>query len=1010
MNSAKKNPADRERLDALIYESDEKEQASETLPELDALVNLLYELNILKRKQKPQPELAPYKQEDTINHPAVIDSELIEGWENSHNSASQAKEEVENLSENPLNSSAATKDKNSTENFNFSVELAESISNSIDNIDEDWHLQGNGYRRQEEIENANGKSSLLNTALETSNLHEQRQENSAVEHTSLGSVSEDPLKALFALLSTNLTDTNVSKSEEAPEQKLAIDDRQAETPVENGSDLTLPLIENLVEIDRDLTKLDRLDELENQVIEISKLEDAIVEKNHHQQTKSEVQEENVEELYDAYKRLQSLLIGPELGEFESLITNVEQKVKKVETQINDPTELINLLLPVISELLSKKIAESPESKESITEAMIPIVDELIKGKTQENREAMGKAIANALPIAITEQVRNNPEEFAKAIAPDIAAAIKEQIRLKKQAMVEALYPIIHEVIESKRQEDIDAISAAIAPLLPPAISEQIRNSPQEIAQAIGPEMAAAIREQVRLDRDAMIEALAPEMGKTIKAQIEIERDAMVDALYPVIGSTISKYMADVVRTINEKIETTLSMEGFNRKLRARMQGVSEAELILKEAVPFTIRAVFLIHKHSGLVISEAQNASKQKLESEMVAGMLTAIRSFVNDCIAQSGDVSEIDAIDYGNSKIILEVAGYCYLAAVTQGETPQWFIYRTQQSLYSIVECCGDAIENYQGDPSVIPENVNQILENLTNIQRKKEKKKTIPAGLLIVGSVLASLTLIPWGYYQYHREMDNRIEEETALALASAPELAVYRLAVEVNQGKVELAGKLPNEYLRQRAEQIAQKVAATKPLENKIIAVEVPPDPVLVASEVKRVTSILNQTNGVTISSSYAGGKVTVEGKVTQVADSRKITQAFQQIPGVKTVSNTVQLQQLSLPVRIYFDAASAELKPGTKKEIAQVKTFLNRYPETNLRIIGHSDLTGDYIKNQQLALARAEKTRQALIQQGVDPRRLEAVATPNPPLGLDSRQPLWLSRCVQFQPVSLGVKPK
>ena len=726
-------------------------------------------------------------------------------------------------------------------------------------------------------------------------------------------------------------------------------------------------------------------------------------------TRSDAQAENTEELFEIYKRLQSALVGPELEAFQDIINHFDRKVTKIEYQIYEPTELINLLLPVISDILNRKIAESIESKESIVEAFVPIIHEVIQLKNQSDREAMGSAIAAALPIAVTEGIRNNPEELAMAIAPDMAIAIKEQIRLAPQAMVDALYPIIHTIIESKREEDIDAISAAIAPLLPPAISAQIQNSPREIAQAIAPEMAAAIREQIRLDRDAMIETLAPEMGKTIKAQIEIERDAMVDALYPVIGNTIAKYMADVIRNINEKIESTLSLEGINRKMRAKMQGVSEAELIIKEAVPFKVRAAFLIHKQSGLVISEAQATGNERLEADMVAGMLTAIRTFVNDCIAQSGDVSEIDAIDYGNSKIMLEVAGYCYLVAVTQGEFPHWFVYRLQQTLYSIVEISGNLIENYEGDPSVFPDKVNQILESLINIQTTK-KKKFAPTGLLILSSLVAGLILVPWGYFQYRHAIDLRIQEESALALASAPELAVYRLDVGVRDGKVQLSGRLPNQYLRNRAEQIVKKVAPKQPLENKIIPVEVPPDPVLVAAEVKRVTSILNQSNGVAISSRYTEGKVTVEGTVTQVGDTKKITQAFQQIPGIKTISNTVQLQQLSLPIRIYFHAGSSELKAENKNQILQVKQFLNRYPEINLTIIGHSDTTGNSSKNEQLALSRAETVRVALVTQGINPKRLQAVATPNPPLGIDSRQPLWLSRCVQFQPMLTGFKRK
>ena len=66
--------------------------------------------------------------------------------------------------------------------------------------------------------------------------------------------------------------------------------------------------------------------------------------------------------------------------------------------------------------------------------------------------------------------------------------------------------------------------------------------------------------------------------------------------------------------------------------------------------------------------------------------MLTAIRSFVNEWIARTGDVSEIDAIEYGRSKIMLEVAGHCYLAVVAEGEPPQQFVYNIRETLAHII------------------------------------------------------------------------------------------------------------------------------------------------------------------------------------------------------------------------------------------------------------------------------------------------------------------------------------
>lgn len=951
MSLSKNNIADIDNLENLISFSNDRAAKTET--DLEALVNLLCDLRLLDKKEKRQGESIPCNENYQSNESATS-YEVANGYEYINVSASPVVEAEENPQSKPLSQETQAEVRSKT------------VGDREDK--EDSFCQPTTYDRtpQPEQPTLDHFTSASNIAESASN--------------SIANRSQELNKLALLLL----------QETEANEPTLE--------PVLSSTKLT-DAHDSLANHDRQESSLAERYSLEKQARE-----------NLAQSNLSEGEDENLEESYAAFKRLQTLLLKSELADFSQVIDRFEQKVTNIEYQIHEPTELINLLLPIISELLNRKVAESNESRDAVADSLAPIIDQVIMAKTKENRVAMGTAMATAMPTAISEQIRNYPTEIGHAIAPDIAAAIKDQIRLNPQAMVEALYPIIHTVIESKREEDIEALSRAIAPLLPSAISQQIRNSPQEIAQAIAPEIASAIKEQIRLDQDSIASALAPEMGRAIKQQIEIERDAMVDALYPVIGSTIAKYMADAIRSINEKIENTFSMEGLNRKIRSKVQGVSEAELILKEAIPFTARAVFLIHKASGLVMSEIQSSGEQKLESDMVAGMLTAIRSFVNDCIAQSGDVSEIDAIDYGNSKIILEVAGYCYLAVVTQGETPQWYNHRVQEALQAIVESYDRLIKSYEGDPTSIPERVHNILEGLVKIKDTSTKdKKSKFTGLLVVGSVLAGLILLPWGYHQYRNAIDRQIEKDTAQRLASVPELAVYRLSINAREGKLRLSGKLPNQELRSKVEQIAKEIAPAYSLKNQI-AVQPPPDPVRTAADVKRVTSILNQMNGTAISSQYEAGKVTVKGTVAQVGDAEKITQAFKQIPGIVTVTNTVQLQQFSLPTRIYFELGSTQLKAGDRNKVIQVKAFLNRYPQTDLTIVGHSDTIGNSLENQRLALSRAETVRLALVAEGIDPKRLQAVGTPNPPLGLDSSQPLWLSRCVQFQPISPGFKRK
>ena len=486
------------------------------------------------------------------------------------------------------------------------------------------------------------------------------------------------------------------------------------------------------------------------------------------------------------------------------------------------------------------------------------------------------------------------EEIIKLLQPLIRETIARSCAESSKLITDSLASTIDTIIQQRTLENKISMGQAIAPLLSTAISHQIENTPTEIALAIAPEIAIAIEEQIRLDRGAIATALASQMGSAIKHQIILERDAMVDALYPVIGSTIAKYMAEVIRSINEKMENALSVEGITRKIRAKIQGTSEAELILKEVTPFKVRAIFLIHKLSGLVISEVQQAGSEILESEMVAGMLTAIRSFVNECIAQSGDVSEIDAIEYGTSKIILEVAGYCYLAVVVQGEAPQWFIREIQQSLNHIVTT--GFVQEYDGDATSTPAEVTLHLEKLKGISVNQAKKKSFPWKMII--SIILSIFIFFWSAAQYELHIAQNIVNQTVTALAEDPELSIYKLNVNVLHQTLHLSGRLPNDYLRHQSEKIALTVAPSLKLANDILVVKLPPDPVLAAGEVQRVTSLLNQKAGVAIKTKYHNGKVTVEGMTINLASAQKISQAFEQIPGVDTVINTLQLQSLPL----------------------------------------------------------------------------------------------------------------
>lgn len=617
---------------------------------------------------------------------------------------------------------------------------------------------------------------------------------------------------------------------------------------------------------------------------------------------------------------------PDLLSLHRAVVELKEKLESLENQIYEPTDLINPLLPLITELLNLR---SIESQESLLKALIPIIDEAIKQRSGQDFQKMGEAIA---------------------------------------------------------------------PVLPTAIAHEIKNSPTEIAKAIAPEMAIAIQEQIRLDPDAIATTLGPQMGEAIKNQIKVEQNAMVDALYPVIGRTISKYMVELVKSINEKVESAFSFEGIKRKIRAQLQGVSEAELILQEAINYEVQAVFLIHKTSGLVIRELHPSLELRLEADMLAGLLTAIRSFVNECIVQQGEVSELNQIEYDASTIVLEVAGYCYIAAVIRGSPSKRYMQKLRKTLGKIVLKYGKLIAAYNGDPAMIPNSIEPLLEKLTRTEAQEKASKPPYALLAILGAIIFF-----WGFVLYRGSVANRIEAKTSAALDAAPELSIYRISPEMHWGKLTLAGRVPNQDLKDKAGKIASQVAPNLKIDNQIIAVEVPADPVLTAGEIERVTWIFNQKEGVAITAhhDYNTKTVAVEGLVPDRSAAEQITQAFKKIPGVETVTNTVQIRPI-LETRIYFESGSTQYSsPDTTDRLRTIRLFLDRNPGVHLRIIGHTDYIGYQPKNQELGIQRARVVQQALIAEQIEPSRLHVSGSAELPPGITPDRPLWLSRCVRFE---------
>ncbi|MEM9541208.1 MAG: OmpA family protein [Cyanobacteria bacterium P01_E01_bin.42] len=682
---------------------------------------------------------------------------------------------------------------------------------------------------------------------------------------------------------------------------------------------------------------------------------------------------------------------------ETIATRIETETIRdfidIQAETPDPKPSPPKKSRSLSAWLSEKTGEDTE--ETVERLRLLLLDLLIdeEESAAQDKEAENLSLNEATQrqLARLDRKLHDPEILSKLIFPIFGSLLQNKIDRSPEEVVAAFAPLIDLIIGERSREDKAAMSRALAGIIPGALSKQIGDAPDEVVQAI-----------------------APAIGRSIKEQIRLDKESMVDALYPVIGNSVSKYMGEAIETINKQIESAFSIQGIYRKLRARIKGVSEGELLLGQSIPFEIQAAFLIHKESGLVIAEAQKPDSESLESDMMAGMLTAIRSFASECVPQAGNTSELTEVDYESFQIVMEVAGYCYIATVTQGEPPTGFYTKLRNTLSAIIlnYSYGELLEKFNGDPETIPPAVQELLVSLINNPIEIEPKtKPKPLGVLAIALLLLGLIGIPWGWSTYRHRIASGLERQIMATVQANEELAFYRVQAEARRKTVTLTGQVPSDRLRQQAGNIAASLAPQWDLQNEIATVGLPRDPERLRLELDRQSWFFNQLPGVKITTRYdeAKGLAIVEGGISQNEQGEKIVETFEKIPGVNSVLLTLSEAPVPSQERICFDRGGLEIaRRDIDEKLLPLADYLKDNLDIKLRIIGHTDNRGEADLTEDLAPRRAVVVRSILRDAGVVIERLETTTGVNNqfPPGVTANDPLWVSRCVRFEEIKTG----
>ncbi len=211
--------------------------------------------------------------------------------------------------------------------------------------------------------------------------------------------------------------------------------------------------------------------------------------------------------------------------------------------------------------------------------------------------------------------------------------------------------------------------------------EQDREERDELAQKLSDldeQLNKKEKLEVKLDpilkeqeihlRNNFSHLFGPQITESISKQIKDSQDEVVEALYPIIGRMIKKYITNEIEKLSEKVdqqmELAFSWEGWKVRIKAWFSGTPQKEIMISKLIEPKIEEIFVIERDSGILMGSFSR--NESVDQDMVAGMLTAIKAFVED--AFTSEKQQLESIDYENYKIVLKSFKSFFLAVVTSG------------------------------------------------------------------------------------------------------------------------------------------------------------------------------------------------------------------------------------------------------------------------------------------------------------------------------------------------------
>ena len=524
------------------------------------------------------------------------------------------------------------------------------------------------------------------------------------------------------------------------------------------------------------------------------------------------------------------------------------------------------------------------------------------------------------------------------------------------------------------------------------------NDPEHLAPRVSQILPDAISLRATQDHQ-LTEAMMPYVVESIKVSAKRNPELISDAIFPILGPAIRKAVAQAIanltQTINQTLQHSFSARGLHWRWEAFASGKSFAEVVLYHSLVYRVEQVLLIHRPTGLVLSYVLGDAVKAQEPELISGMLTAIRDFIQDSFGAS---EEGDAeLNFDDLRVLTVRGPRASLACAVRGTAPAELKEEMQETIERIHQERGDKLKSFDGDSAPF-EMCRPLLEELLKMRYQAfadPAKQGLPkVAWAILGVLLLALGI--WGFFSVRDWLRwNHYLEK----LRAAPGIVVTD--AERGWRKYSLTG-LRDPLALDAAKLMTDFALNPAKLEEHWKEYQAPE---LAEARAKK---LLNPPPGVTLK--VKDGILTVTGAMSQqwFSEAKKLAPF---IPGItqmqwELAGELPVLQREIEAQSVRFVGNKPAPDQGTM--IADLTNKITRLDElaqqtnkvVSLRILGHTDSSGTKVHNQTLSQERAQQVKSQLEARSGHLKKTKLTTE-----GVGDQQPIAArpeaNRCVTFK---------